>query len=100
MQSRLDMIEELGIRRSFAFACVSFAFYGSAMLAIALFAQPLEAPSAVKPLEASAPEVARSAKQAKGAIGQDAPARAALSVSRPESFQPLSGEVSILNQPL
>lgn len=100
MKPRLEMIGESDPRRSLAFACASFAFYGSAMLAVALFAQPLETHTAIKTVQAPAAGASVSANQAERPIEQYTPARGARTVSRPESIPPVSGEVAIPTQQL
>ena len=55
MQSRFDMIKEVGFRRALAYAGVSFALYASAMLTVALVADPLESGNATMAVEQNAP---------------------------------------------
>ena len=55
MQSRFDMIKEIGFRRALASAVASFALYAVAMVAVALVADTLEDGNTPMAVEQSAP---------------------------------------------
>jgi hypothetical protein len=90
MQSRFDMIEDLGSRRSLVFACAAFIFYGSTMLAVMLFARPLDSEAAPPKAKAPAAEASATKQEPAKSFWQTAPGRGERAASQPNPLKPAS----------
>jgi hypothetical protein len=90
MQSRFEMIEDLSGRRSLVFACAAFIFYGSTMLAVLLFARPLDSDAAAAKPKAPAAEASATGQDPAKSFWQTTPQRGEHTVSRPNPLKPAS----------
>ena len=73
MQSRFEMIEDVGARGTLVYARASLVFYGATMLAVLLFARPLETVDAAAKAKAPAAEASVSKHEASRSFWQPAP---------------------------
>jgi hypothetical protein len=94
MESRFEMLKQLGTRRVFALACTSVVMYASTMLALALFTEPVATGSAIMALVTPAAEASQSAPQAPRMAESGTPAWNELTVYFPETFPPVGGDVA------
>jgi len=92
MVSHPDNFKDPGGRGIFPSARAAFAFYGAAMLGVALFAQPLEAVD-VTP-DAPAARAAVKGPLAQATLDDPSPAKREQTVYRPESHPPGAGNVA------
>ena len=92
MISHPDKFKDPGGRGLFPSARAAFAFYGAAMLGVALFAQPLEAVD-VTP-NAPAAHVVVNGPLAQATLEEQPPAKREHTIYRPETLPPASGNVS------
>jgi hypothetical protein len=90
MQSRFEMIEDLSSRRSLVFACAAFVFYGSTMLAVMLFARPLDAEDAAAKAKTPATEASATRQEPANSFWQSTPPQVERAVSRQNPLKPAS----------